>query len=222
MIIDNTYFVNNIFIPHAKPSVTDSVTGVAESMVAYIDRYEREALIKSLGYQMYLELVDNIDVTQSTLIKVGSDEKWDWLVNGQEYTLDDGTNKAWLGLRRIIPGATSGVVHKSSLLADYVYYFYEKSTDTDTTGVGEVIHSGENSETVSKTPKVIAAMRSFVKQVQGEEIIPSLYCNSFGVGVDWYKNKNTYGVCLYEFIKDNGTFDKFVQSTFRMPNQFGI
>ena len=41
MIIDNTYFVNEIFIPHAKPSVTDSVTGVAEAMISYIDMYEK-------------------------------------------------------------------------------------------------------------------------------------------------------------------------------------
>jgi hypothetical protein len=222
MIIDNTYFVNEIFIPHAKPSVTDSVTGVAESMIAYIEHYEREALIKCLGYQMYLELVENIDVAQTTLIKTGADEKWDWLVNGHEYTLEDGTNKAWLGLRVIIPGTTPGNTYKSSLLAQYVYYHYNKSTDTDTTGVGDVIHSGENSETVSKTPKVVAAMRNFVKMVQGEEKIPEIFYNGFGIGVDWYNNTNSYGVSLYEFIKDNGTFDKFVQSTFRMPNQFGI
>lgn len=222
MIIDNTYFVDDIFIAHAKPSVTDSVTGVAESMVSYIETFERQALIECFGYQMYLELVDNIDVAQPTLIKEGADEKWNKLVNGDEYTLSDGTKKYWLGLRIIIPTATPGVSRKKSLLANYVYYHYNKSTDTDTTGTGDVIHKSENAETVSKTPKVISAMRSFVKMVQGESSQPSLVCNRFGVGVDWYVNTNSSGVSLYEFIKDNGNFEKFVQSYFTAPNQFGI
>ena len=218
MIIDNTYFINDIFIPHAKPSVTDSVTGVAEAMISYIDMYEKEALIKCFGYQMYLELLSNIDITKVNLIKNGADEKWDHLVNGNDYIDSAGKAKSWLGLRQFKDEPKIRV----SLLAYYVYYNYNKSNDLDSTTAGDVRHNAENSTVMPRTPKVISAMRKFVKMVRGEKVTPRFIESSFGLGADWHNSSNSQETNLYEFIKDNGTFDKFVPGDFVAPNQFGI
>ena len=86
MIIDNTYFIDEIFIPHAKPSITDNVTAISSDISSFIKTYEKDCLIKCLGYKLYQELLSRLDNTKPTLIKDGSDEKWNKLVNGGEYT----------------------------------------------------------------------------------------------------------------------------------------
>ena len=42
MIIDNTYFIDEIYISHAKPSITDDVTQVENDIMNFIDEYSRD------------------------------------------------------------------------------------------------------------------------------------------------------------------------------------
>lgn len=220
MILKNEYFIDEIFIPHAKASITDDVTAVGNDILAFIEVYEEEALVKCLGYQLYKEFVNNIDISKSTLIKEDSDLKWDKLLNGTEYTNQSGELVFWKGIRW-----KSRDTYNKSFLADYVYYNYEKSNDDDRVGIGNVKQEGNNSTVVSKTPKVIAAWRRFFAAVQGGGIEPSFVQNKHGVGIDWYGSNNQK--TLYGFINDMNnisanTYPNFKPHSFYNANQFGI
>lgn len=220
MIIDNTYFIDEIFIPHAKPSITDNVTAISSDISSFIKTYEKDCLIKCLGYKLYQELLSQLDNTKPTLIKDGSDEKWNKLVNGGEYTDSNGELQYWKGLRN-----KTGETYNKSFIADYVYYFYEKSSDDDRVGTGNVKQESKNSIVVSKTPKVVAAWRRFFEAVQGRSYFPVVIERSLGLGVDWYGSNQEK--TLYCFIKDMNELDKlnypdFKPHSFTNINQFGI
>jgi len=41
-IINNTYFTNELYIPHAKPSITDKVKAVSLNINSFISKYENK------------------------------------------------------------------------------------------------------------------------------------------------------------------------------------
>ena len=220
LIIDNSYFINDIYIPHAKPSITDSVTGVGTEIVSFIDEYERECLIKTLGYQLFKEFETKLDRNSINGLVNNADVKWDYLLNGREYTKSNGDLAYWQGLR-----CKTNQAYNKSLLAQYVYFFYEKSDDDSRVGVGNVKEKAANADTVSKTPKVIAAWRKFCKSVQGSCSKPAVYIKHNGVGVDWYDSSGESS--MYEFIAesnlvDETTYPNWKPTYFENANQFGI
>ena len=81
MIIDKTYFKGEIYIPHANPSITDGVLSEGAKLNDFIDEYERDCLIKSLGYNLFIQLENEIDITKPNKLKDSTDEKWDFLLN---------------------------------------------------------------------------------------------------------------------------------------------
>ena len=217
MIIDNSYFVNEIFIPHAKPSISDDVTAVSADITSFIDTYSKECLIKCLGYALFKEFSEQLDFSKPNGLKDGANAKWDKLLNGHE---------EWKGIRY----KTTSEYNKS-FLADYVYYFYEKSEDDDRVGIGNVKQSGKNSTLVSKTPKVVAAWRRFFNAVQGGQYFPSIYTMTMpvlgvnGFGIDWLAQSEE--MTLYKYIKDTNTatpdtYVAFKPFSFTNANQFGI
>ncbi len=229
MIIDNTYLINEIFIPHAKPSVTGDLTAVPGDMVSFIETYEAEALLKCLGYPLYKQFTDQLDSTQTDGLKTTADAKWDSLLNGTEY-IDAVSGKTvyWPGIRR-----KTGEIYNKSFLAEYVYFHYEKSQDDDRTGVGNVHEKAKNAVVVSKTPKVVAAWRRFVEQVQGTCYEPLFITggntNNFTAGytnirfgIDWF-GQMSKTKSLYTFLKDKATdYPDFEPTHFANQNQFGI
>lgn len=227
MIIDNSYFIDDIFIPHAKPSITDNVTAISSDITSFIDTYSREALIKCLGYPLFKEFSLQLDSSKDNGLKDGADEKWNKLLNGAEYIGSDGKPTEWKGIRF----KTSNKYNKS-FLADYVYFFYEQSQNDDRAGVGNVQQESKNATIVSKTPKVVFAWRRFVKAVQGEATMPTYidkgyqnYHEGYAIGVDYYgRGEETY---LYRFIIDSNktdatTYPDFNPMYFKTMNQFGV
>jgi len=225
MIIDNTYFVNEIFIPHAKPSITDDVVAVPQDITSFIDTYSVECLSLCLGFALFKEFSEQLAKEQENGLKATADEKWDKLLNGTEYTLLNGELAYWKGIR-----SKTGEVYNKSFLADYVYYFYEKNDDDNRVGIGNVKQSGKNVVLVSKAPKVIAAWRRFSKAVQGDSSFPSIYTmqsfieNVCGLGIDWMQHEE---ISLYKFINDTNTntpdtYKNFKPFVFTNANQFGL
>jgi len=224
MIIDNTYFVNEIFIPHAKPSITDDVTAVDEDITSFIKTYSTECLAKCLGFVLFKEFSSKLDSSKANGLSDGVDEKWNKLLNGTEYT-SNGELVYWKGIR-----SKTGDVYNKSFLADYVYYFYEKNDDDDRVGIGNVKLVGKNTVSVSKTPKVIAAWRRFLAAVQGGQMFPSIYTMESssgvcGLGIDWMQQFQE--ITLYKFISDTneanpGTYANFKPFSFTNANQFGL
>ena len=223
MIIDNTYFIGELYLPHAKPSITDGVTGVDTKVLRFIDEYEEDCLIKILGYNLYVLLQAELDSAQPNKLDPGADAKWNDLVNGKTY-VDPYTNKnvIWKGLRY---KSVSNNTYDRSLLANYVYYYYEQNEYITTTNVGDVINIAKNAITMDPSLKTVNAWNRFVDMVQGEEDEENVVMTHYGLGLDYYRGDGR--VSLYKFIEDsntitNDTYPDFNPKTWRRVNQFGI
>src|SRR6187402_1476484 len=114
MIIDNGYFIDEIFIPHAKPSITDDVTAIGADISSFIDVYSKEALQKCLGYVLFKEFSAQLSSATANGLIAGADVKWDRLLNGTEYVDPSGKTVYWKGIR-----FKSAGVYNKSFLADY-------------------------------------------------------------------------------------------------------
>lgn len=115
MFIDSTYFTGELAIPNAanETALTQAIT-----------QYEKEILIKLLGYKLYSLLQADL------VLGVPATQKYKDLVDGKEYTLTyNGTDYTvkWEGL------ANSG---KLSLISYYVFYKYVERNITSFYGTG--------------------------------------------------------------------------------------
>ena len=155
MITNNTYYKNELYIPHAKPSITASVTTVSSELSSFINKYERECLIMCLGLQLAIEFIDKLDSRQPNGLKVGVDAKWDNLLNGQTYNNPNGDLVEWRGVRFKNPGCST---YDRSFLANYVYSKFEQNYDLTRTGIGDGKIQGKNFEERSAAPKVMRAI----------------------------------------------------------------
>jgi len=124
-LIDKTYFVKDINIPDSDYS----------DLTAVIVKYEKEILIKLLGYELYA-LVAAYDVTTSP-------QRIKDIVEGKEYTVGSYIVK-WNGLTN---------TDKVSLIAYYVYYWWTRNQATLTGSIGEIKPKSENSNNASLIQK---------------------------------------------------------------------
>lgn len=223
MIIDNTYFINRIYIANAKPHATSSVTQVAIEVNAMIEEFTRDCLIKCLGYHLFLELEAQLDITKPNGLKDAVDAKWDALLNGTTYLNSNSKNVKWRGIRF----ASSTLVNApkdTSFLAFYSYYFYERLTYISKSGIGSEMLDAVNAEAVRPNINVTDAWRTFVKMVQGQKEA-TVINRGIGLGIDWYAGGQD--ITLYEFINDSNrivpdTYADFNPKTWGSINQFGI
>lgn len=202
MITDNNYYVDELYLPHAVPDASDAFLNVKDTVGRFIAKYEKDCLLKSLGRELSKDFYSNIDPEESSKIKEGSDEKWNELMNGTEYTDVDGNVKTWRGVRFEL---FEGDGYDQSFLANYVYFFYEKNEDTTRTNVGNVQESATNAARISKLPKVRNAWNQFVSMVQGECPKPTIIESNGFIGVDYYNGGAE--VSLYEYINDRNAVD---------------
>ena len=208
MIIDNTYFKNEIYIPHAKPSVTDSVTAVEGDILDFINEYARQCLLSCLGRQLFYEFEKELDPAQANGLKAGADAKWNALLNGLEYQNPADETVVWRGIRW--KSKPTGEYDRS-LLAYYTYFYYEKHDYVTRSDVGHVQENAKNAWSVNPREKVVNAWNKFVDLAQGKQFSPQPIVKWGGlVGVD-YASNYTGDVSLYEFINDQNalTEDKY-------------
>ncbi len=223
LIIDNTYFVNELYIPHAKPSITTGVTTIDANLDSFIDEYVRECLIKCLGLTLAEQFIDNLDENQANWIASGADAKWDYLLNGHEYTYGSDTRK-WRGIR--FKNLPTDANHNRSFLANYVYIKYEANYAEWRAGVGDVKAKAENASVVSAAPKIAKAHRKMTRMIQGRLNDPKVYMRYSGVGVDYFDYNEE--ISLYTFIEEmndlvSDTYPNFKKSFWNVEyNQFGI
>lgn len=114
-LIDSTYFTGEIAIPGASSE---------SALTQAITQYEKEILIKLLGYKLYsLLIADLVDDEPQTQIYID-------LVSGKEFTLSyNGTDYTvkWEGLANTA---------KQSLIAYYTFYEYVQRNITSFYGTG--------------------------------------------------------------------------------------
>lgn len=145
MLIDASYFVGEIDIPN-----TDQ-DAVSQKVNWMIRKYEPELLKTILGLDLYTAFAEGIKANPV-------DQKWTDIKN-RLITVDNTTND---------------IVFKQSLIANYVYYWWQRSNGSLTTGTGEV---------------------------QGNDVSPAYkMCRAWNEFVDWLRetvsflndNKDTY------------------------------
>lgn len=226
MIVKTSFFKGEIYIPHSVPSVTDNVLGVESSLAHFIMEYERECLIKLLGYHLAIEFISQLDDATSSGIIAGGDVKWDELLNGKTYSdANSGLEKQWRGLR--YKSAESHTEPDVSLLAYYIYYFYE-SNDFITRGdTGNQVEDAKNATRVLPTQKVTKAFNKFIGFAQRGYFNATSDVYFGGLGVDYQYNEQGGETSLYSFIDDMNdftvdTYENFNPKKWVNRNQFGI
>lgn len=187
------------------------------------EAYERDVLIKCLGYSEYKLFQDNLEVVSGAsvqTVKSSADQKWKDLFSGKDYTID-GVDMHWDGLL-----FKEGVYDKS-LIAYYVYYHFLIDDMSNYTGTGLQSENSKNSEKVSIIPKAAKAWRQFHEMTVGCYGGPTqIFEGSVLIGVDYFGSDN--GVrSLYQFINDMNVLDptafpKWNPKLFDNVNQFGI
>lgn len=222
MIVDNTYFKNEIYIPNATPSVAGSVAGVGSNVIDFINKYEAECLRLCLG-PLYIELLDNIDENGPSLIKQSSDIKWDELVNGKEYICPTtGDIRIWRGIRF----KDSGSDHFRSFISYYIYFFHERSNYETRSMTGTQVENPANARSVVPTNKLVNSWNNFVELVQGSNYPPVIYGKGELLGVDYYNSNKDWLVSLYQFIRDSNfdseTYKNFLPKRWNSINVFGV
>lgn len=226
MIIDNTYFRGDIYIPHAKPSITDDISGVEDDVLSFIDDYARECLLNCLGYNLFLEFSKLLDSNQTNGLSQNAADKWNYLLNGHEYVCPDtGETKIWRGIRYKSNPAEG---YNKSFLAYYVYYYYEQHDYIVRSDAGHEIVDSKNAQNTSPTMKVVLAWNKFVEKVQGGNGgNPRVLVKNGFLLVDHYNESINLDVNLNQFIRDSNkitkdTYKDFKPKVWKRMNRFGI
>lgn len=135
MFIDLSYFKGFLQIPNL-----DKDPDAFEAN--YIDFYEREILLRLLGYDLYNQFIEGLeDATPA--------QKWLDLRDGKtfEVTINQATyNVRWNGLIND---------EKISLLSYYVYFNYIRENYQQATGLGYIESTQENAENVDPNSKLV-------------------------------------------------------------------
>lgn len=144
-LIDWSYFIRSITIPNIDPIKTiNAVT--FDRIVYFIQQYEPECLKGILGYALYKALINE------------TSQRITDLIFGAEYTDSCGNLQYWRGLVQPTP--------KISLIANYIYYYYQDANATQTSGVNTNVPKGEASTAVSVGDKMLDAWNFFSKETK--------------------------------------------------------
>jgi len=147
-LIDKTYFTQEISIPDDKYNTE----------LDLINKYEPEILKKLLGLELYRKVIDlsNVD-TEIVAIREGSD-----------YTVNDVLYR-WNGLINS---------EKISLISYYVFYWYVRKKSSETSTIGEVLGSPENSVNYNSAYKMMEAWQN-AKYLYGSAEHPTNYESAY-------------------------------------------
>jgi len=228
MITDSTYYKGDIHIPNvvnAAPSVND-ISNDSE-LQFFISEYEREVLIKLLGYNLYKEFSEQFDVDANGkwTIKPAADQKWKDLLNGTEYTIDTVT----YNFRGLIfsEGLGTSLIQRS-LLSYYVYFNFLSNDVDHYASIGVQAETAKNADRVSAIPKAVNAWSKFFQLAVGNYNTPYYVTNASGMtGIDWFGCDNSGERSLYEYLNDINTqtpdtYEDWKPQRLENINQFGI
>lgn len=138
-LINEDYFVRDISIPTGTP---DEVARLDSE----IEKYEKEVLLKVLGYDLYYEFINN-PIEQRFLD----------IRNGKEFVFD----LCGKTIKRKYVGLTNS--QKESLIAYYVYFYITRDRVSFTSSTGEINPDNENSNQISPYGKMVSAWNNYVE-----------------------------------------------------------
>lgn len=221
MIIINEDFYGEFYLPQAKPCLVPE-NSVSNKVTDYMEEHSSNCLLRCFGYLLFEEFANELDSSQPNGLKVGSDSKWDDLLNGKSY-IKNGKQVKWRGLRY----KNIGSEKYKSLIVAYVYYQFQREVQTTSTPTGEKKVRAKNSEVADVSPVLSKSWNKFVEQAQVNEMAPSIIAKSYGYGIDYYSaNQNQY-LTLNQFITDMNevdalTYADYTPELFKRINSLGI
>lgn len=127
-------FVGSIFLP-------ESISGATDFGTNYIVKYQKEILIKLLGYDLYLAFETGLAVEPTP------ETKWTDLKNGSTYQID-GINKQNIGTKKIV--------------ANYIYCKWVSENWQQLSAIGVFTAKAENSEFASPENKYATAWNEMI------------------------------------------------------------
>jgi hypothetical protein len=137
MLLNESYFTGPLTIAQlGQQAVDDALTEI-------IGRVEPEVLQAALGYDLYMALIEGLDVGSDEEV----DQKWLDLVNGVAFTNLSNYKNKWKGF-------------KGSPLAGFVWVAYMKDTAIQVTGSGFKISDSENAVHASDGAAKIAEVHN--------------------------------------------------------------
>lgn len=136
-LIDHTYLIRDLSIGQGDQG---TVQATAQT---FIDKYEEKYLLELFGYNFYKLYKDNIATQRMIDIR-----------DGKEFTNFYNVLDKWKGLR----DATA----KTSPIANYVYYWYQRDQVSKTEGNGEFINRPEGRWATSPADKMNRAWNEMV------------------------------------------------------------
>ena len=188
MIIDESYFINDIAIANTNN------TSIEASLNSAIVKREKEALISQFGYELYKLFIAN-----------PTDQIYLDIVEGKEFSFEfcgKTVTRKWIGL------ANS---EKVSLLAYYVYFFYEKDRNTFNSSVGFVTPKVENAEQDNPRMNYVNSWNQYIEQ-RGD--LNKINECPRTLNTRRYRPRGTYfnkfDVSTYEFLNDDPSLFNFL------------
>jgi len=227
-VTDITYYQKlEGFIPNAKdytPQAVGSPT-VDNVVIDFLNKYDRELTLNALGVTLHNELETALDNLS------GADQKWQDLVEGRDYTIDDIVYR-WDGLRGY---------EKASLVSFYVYSKYLRSDEITYTSTGMLRNESDKALLAIYRNKDVIAWTMFLEQYQGS--LYDQYRNYYNVRYASSKRYLTYAesvslygshvfeksiqASLFQYLNDANTLDPTAFPDFQFKlypprNRFGI
>ncbi len=115
-----------------------------ERFYSFIEKYQPECLKKILGIELY-----NAFLTEDS-------QRMADILNGVDYTSYNNVLRQW-----------DGLVHGDiSLIANYVYYYYQKANALQTTGTSTKASKAEAGNADSPIEKMVAAWQFFAEETR--------------------------------------------------------
>lgn len=146
-IINCSFFVRDITIPNIINTVppTPAITRIIERVDSFIVKYEQECLYNLFGYSFYKLFLNE------------NSQRMDDILYGVEYIDECGYLQKWQGL-----------VHDEdmSLIANYIYWFFQASSATQTTGVATTLNKSEGGKSMSPVDKMLNAWSFFSSEAK--------------------------------------------------------
>lgn len=196
--IDYTYFIRDINL----------TSGQLNGIDGWVTIYETEILKKLLGYELYTELINDLDGSGNP-----QTQKFTDLVDGKEFSFElygYTINTKWEGFRNTL---------KKSFIAYYVYYQYRIENESFNSSVGQVLTSTENAIRVDATPTLIS---SWNKMIDLYGFIPYNYVNNCFLNNSNYIHYNNLPSAYNYLLANIVDFDNWVFEPIETQNILGI
>jgi len=151
VLIDKSYFNNKLFIPNITSANNISASN---RFSEFITMCEDEYLRSFFGIELEEEIKDVV-ISYNSTPSIPMPARIDKIVNGYEFNNITGSPIKWEGLIR---------ANKTSPIADYVSYKWQRNNVTNTTIGGEVMNIQENSINMGPSCKMVDAWNNMVTE----------------------------------------------------------